>query len=411
MTGQPFSPSISSLLDIHLGHDSNAGWYRGPGIPPKKLKNAIKTYGGEISQETVLALGDGTVFGSAKEGILITESTLVSGTSEGAFSVQLKNIVSAKTTGGWPEYRIELQCEDGSTHLISTTCFDRKIDALVAFLDSFAANEVEPVPNKDSSAEEQSKPVVLSAPTVVDTSIRAVNASLKLIEVCPDDGFDDVGTLFDSAFQADTEMPLLKGYCRYVGFNGREVDGVFLITNRRILLFSMEMGAKIVFVELTRRLLDKLPVPFLDSIVCFFLFSIPRSIYVALRGGKGKLIAQALDVEEHRLLSDQPPLRKIEDFDFAKLTETVAQVDIGTGVSTGFLSRSFGVSFAPVKIAKAFSVPKDLILPEYETLKPFQHLLNSVRSTLVRIGLDYRLDAEDQKLSIAPCETKNKIAA
>lgn len=411
MTGQPFLPSISSLLDIHLGHDSNAGWYRVPEIPPKKLKNAIKTYGGEIPHEAIVALGDGTVFGSAKEGILITESTLISGTSEGAFSVQLKNIVGAKTVGGWPDYRIEVQCQDGTTHLISTTCFDKKIDALVAFLDSFAANESKPVLNTDSPAEEPSKPVVLSAPVVEDSSIRAVNASLKLIEVCPHDGFDDVGTLFDSAFQADTEMPLLKGYCRYVGFNGREVDGVFLITNRRHLLFSMEMGAKIVFVELTRRLLGKLPVPFLDSIVCFFLFSIPRSIYVALRGGQGKLIAQALDVAEDRLLSDQPPLRKIQDFDFPNLTETVAQVDIGTGVSTGFLSRSFGVSFVPVKIAKAFSVPKDLILPEYETLKPFQQLLNAVRSTLVRRGLDYRLETEDQKLSIIPCVTENKIAA
>lgn len=41
-------------------------------IPPKKLKNAISTYAPQVSPEDVLLLYDGTVFGSAKDGLLLT---------------------------------------------------------------------------------------------------------------------------------------------------------------------------------------------------------------------------------------------------------------------------------------------------------------------------------------------------
>lgn len=41
-------------------------------IPPKKLNNAIATYAPKVSPEDVLLLYDDTVFGSAKEGLLLT---------------------------------------------------------------------------------------------------------------------------------------------------------------------------------------------------------------------------------------------------------------------------------------------------------------------------------------------------
>ena len=41
-------------------------------IPPKKLKNAISTYAADVSPEDVLLLYDNTVFGSAKDGLLLT---------------------------------------------------------------------------------------------------------------------------------------------------------------------------------------------------------------------------------------------------------------------------------------------------------------------------------------------------
>ena len=45
-------------------------------IPPKKLKNAVKGYAPDATRDTVIALCDSTVFGSAKEGFLLTTERL-----------------------------------------------------------------------------------------------------------------------------------------------------------------------------------------------------------------------------------------------------------------------------------------------------------------------------------------------
>lgn len=56
--------------------DSLAGftdeWLFVGAIPPKKIKNAISTYAQQVSPEDVLLLYDNTVFGSAKDGLLLT---------------------------------------------------------------------------------------------------------------------------------------------------------------------------------------------------------------------------------------------------------------------------------------------------------------------------------------------------
>lgn len=419
------SSRIPSLLDAHLPHDADGAWYRAPAIPAKKLSNAIGQYAGDASQTSVLALADGTVFGSAKEGIVITADTLYSRTIEATFSVPLQEILGAKVVGGWPGYVVELQSRDGSTHRISMACFAKKQAALVDFLSALAAAQDKPVsrhkPRRAAPSQQLAgggvQPTMPASPAAprphetTNTSIASINSGLRLINVCQQEQVDDVGTLFEMAFATDAEQPLIHGYCRYVGFNGREVDGVFLLSNQRLLLFSMESGAKIVLVELTKRLLGKLPVPFVDSVVNFLLFSIPRTAYVALRGGKESLIAQALAFDEAQLLSNQPPLRKVQDYELTRFQENVAQVDIGTGVWTGFLARKFGVSFSPSGLSKSFSVPSDLILPEYETLESFERLLSAIRPTLLRLGLDYHTQTDQQKLSIGPTAAKAKAAA
>ncbi len=50
--------------------------FTSPDIPSKKLKNAIKAYAHELSEEDVLFLMDTTIFGSAKDGLLMNEDTL-----------------------------------------------------------------------------------------------------------------------------------------------------------------------------------------------------------------------------------------------------------------------------------------------------------------------------------------------
>ncbi|QIW15084.1 hypothetical protein A4G20_01290 [Pasteurellaceae bacterium RH1A] len=51
----------------------NSSIYVYPNIPEKKLFNAIKTYAENIKPEDVVLLLDNTVFGSAKEGLIITK--------------------------------------------------------------------------------------------------------------------------------------------------------------------------------------------------------------------------------------------------------------------------------------------------------------------------------------------------
>jgi len=399
---------VIALLNDHLPHDGDAAWYVGTGIPAKKLRKAIRAYGGGIDPEDVLALADGTVFGSAKEGILITSDKLIGGTSDGQFTAQLSEVTGAHAVGGWPEYTVCVTCEDGSKHKISTTCFDKKREQLVTFLKALSGKSVE------ETEQTATIPIATAADAPSfegETSIRAVNGGLRLIEVCEHDGFDDTSVLFDKALTANGEAALIKGFCKYVGFNGREVDGLFLLTNQRLLLFSMESGTKIVCVEMTKRLLGALPVPFLDDIVGFFAFTIPRSIYHALRGGKQKLIASALGTPHANLLSKRPSLRQIQETRLSDLTGTVGEVSVGKGVWTGILSREFGVSFAPSQLSKAFSIPKDLILPEYETLEPIERLLAAIAAPLRQRGLGYRVDEKRERLTIFPAATTEQKRA
>lgn len=64
-----------------------------PHIPPKKLANAVSEFGGNDGVEDVLALIDNTVFGNAKDGLLLTRSALhVHNIMETPFHVLLSDI-------------------------------------------------------------------------------------------------------------------------------------------------------------------------------------------------------------------------------------------------------------------------------------------------------------------------------
>ena len=64
-----------------------------PHIPPKKLANAVSEFGGNDGVDDVLALVDNTVFGNAKDGLLLTRSALhVHNIMETPFHVLLSDI-------------------------------------------------------------------------------------------------------------------------------------------------------------------------------------------------------------------------------------------------------------------------------------------------------------------------------
>jgi hypothetical protein len=76
----------------------------------------------------------------------------------------------------------------------------------------------------------------------------------------------------------------------------------------------------------------------------------------------------------------------VQEFSLAQLAESVESVEIGPGVCTGILERKLSVPFAPVRIAKTFGLPKDLILPDYESPVPFETLLRAMGQTLTGLG-------------------------
>ena len=123
------------------------------------------------------------------------------------------------------------------------------------------------------------------------------------------------------------------------------------------------------------------------------------------------MISRALGLSNQQLMSTRPPLRRIQQTDFDGLSQRVSQATIGTGVWTGILAREFGVSFAPAELSGIFKLPKDVILPEYETLEPLERLLYSIRGALAKRGLGYRMDADGNQLTIFPIVAEQKNAA
>lgn len=68
--------TVADLIRSYSDKFTETKFLFAPAIPPKKLKNAIQAYAAELSAEHVLLLLDTTLFGSGKEGLLLSEDTL-----------------------------------------------------------------------------------------------------------------------------------------------------------------------------------------------------------------------------------------------------------------------------------------------------------------------------------------------
>ena len=68
---------MRALIQELIPHAPHMGLYVAPSIPSSKLRNAVKDYAPGVSPDSVLALYDGTLMGSAKDGILFTDDMLV----------------------------------------------------------------------------------------------------------------------------------------------------------------------------------------------------------------------------------------------------------------------------------------------------------------------------------------------
>jgi hypothetical protein len=75
-----------------------------PDIPQKKLSNSIKSFGAGMTKKSILCLVDGTVFGSAKQGLLISMDGISwKSTNGGPQSIkyeQIKNVEARRVVSG-----------------------------------------------------------------------------------------------------------------------------------------------------------------------------------------------------------------------------------------------------------------------------------------------------------------------
>ena len=130
------------LLTEVTPHDPKNRWYLHPQIPQDKLDRAIKKYGAGLKHEDVLALGDSTVFGSAKAGCLLTADGICCRVTPGGRMVRWSEIASARVVGS---EGIQIKLTDGRKVRVSCGQFASVRDKLHKLISLVAtANRPEP---------------------------------------------------------------------------------------------------------------------------------------------------------------------------------------------------------------------------------------------------------------------------
>lgn len=91
----PTTASLQEFLHRRFASDGRfSRTYFAPDIPLKKLSNALQSYGRGIRAEEVVGLMDTTVFGGAKDGVMLTEK-----------QIRLKDLGSGLAIWQWPDIR------------------------------------------------------------------------------------------------------------------------------------------------------------------------------------------------------------------------------------------------------------------------------------------------------------------
>lgn len=68
---------MRDLIEQYIPHAPRLGLHRFPHIPADKLRNALDDYAHTVTENEVVALYDATIFGSAKDGAVLTEDRIV----------------------------------------------------------------------------------------------------------------------------------------------------------------------------------------------------------------------------------------------------------------------------------------------------------------------------------------------
>jgi hypothetical protein len=69
--------SVSQIIETYKNKIKDDNIFFAPNIPQQKLTNAIKSYAEGVNESDVLLLVDDTVFGGAKEGMMVTHTEIL----------------------------------------------------------------------------------------------------------------------------------------------------------------------------------------------------------------------------------------------------------------------------------------------------------------------------------------------
>lgn len=128
---------IKSIVEKYKSKISDDRIYFSPEIPEKKLNNAIAEFARGESPESVLVLIDDSLFGSAKEGLLLSETSIyIKSLMEKEKNLLLENVEKVSLNKGLINYSIVIN--DAFT-LESSMASKQSISKFVELLNDFIA--------------------------------------------------------------------------------------------------------------------------------------------------------------------------------------------------------------------------------------------------------------------------------
>ena len=153
-------------------------------ISPKKFKNAIKSYafGFNLQVETAIALFDDTVFGSAKNGFLLTTTMLYfRNITESAKSIDLGSIMRFTIQEGLLTHKIQVITRHGGALEIEVTNIEKvQRFALIGFLNQ----TLEILGAGEFGAAAQPQPAVAPVPTNCTNCSAIIPLGKRFCEYC-----------------------------------------------------------------------------------------------------------------------------------------------------------------------------------------------------------------------------------
>jgi hypothetical protein len=122
----PPRKALKKIIAECMPHRFVSEWYLGNEIPEKKLNNAMSSYAKDVEADEVLGLADNTVFGNAKQGLVLTSKGIVFQNGGVSANIDWQDVAGAEVVSGLLFYSVSVgRCRGGDVKL-DFTGFDVK---------------------------------------------------------------------------------------------------------------------------------------------------------------------------------------------------------------------------------------------------------------------------------------------